>query len=227
MKVAAFFDVDETLINMKSMFHFLSFLCSKVNQEELEISLNYSNIISSIKTFAATHPRSEVNFLYYRYYEGLSREFVRQTAHEWYDGIDKEHDFFIHTVCEQLQWHKDRGDDVVFVSGTSNEILAPLAEALGATATLGANLECQNGMFTGRLILPQTIGQGKAEAICQYLWLNNIEAKNCYAYGDDISDRYMLEAVGHPNVVSGNAELEAWAKEFNYPIIKSASKTST
>jgi phosphoserine phosphatase len=65
--------------------------------------------------------------------------------------------------------------------------------------------------LTGEIDNPQTIGQGKAEAIASFLQQENGIARNCFGYGDDISDLPMLEAVGNAVAIGDDSELIALA----------------
>ena len=84
---------------------------------------------------------------------------------------------------------------------------------------LSTSMEVENECYTGRILTPQTIGAGKAEAIRIFLASVNGMAEHCYAYGDDISDLPMLQSVGKPTVVRGGRGLEQRAQELGWRII--------
>ena len=73
--------------------------------------------------------------------------------------------------------------------------------------------------YTGKIIPPQTIGSGKAEAMRLFMEDKSSQLAECYAYGDDISDVPMLEIVGYPNAVTGGRGLEPYAREHGWNII--------
>jgi phosphoserine phosphatase len=66
-----------------------------------------------------------------------------------------------------------------------------------------------NSELTGE----QTIGQGKARAVEGFWDRVGADARNSFAYGDDISDLPMLEAVGVPIVVAEGRGLEEVAEQ--------------
>lgn len=97
-------------------------------------------------------------------------------------------------------------------------LLAPLATELGVAHCLCTSLVLDGqGRLTGAIGQPQTIGRGKAEALRFFLRQHGVSAHDCYAYGDDLSDLPMLEAVGRAVAVGndrGLAELagtRGWA----------------
>ena len=61
-QAAAFFDVDETLINIKSMFDFFDFWC-KENNEPIKLHKYMANFQSEVKKGI---PREHLNREYYR-----------------------------------------------------------------------------------------------------------------------------------------------------------------
>ncbi len=106
------------------------------------------------------------------------------------------------------------------MSGSFPAVLAPLAQRLGVDHLLATTLESVGGRYTGEILPPQTIGAGKADAIAAFLRSKEAEAQDSYAYGDDISDLPMLEAVGHPTVVAGDCTLLAHAHRAGWPVLR-------
>jgi phosphoserine phosphatase len=84
---------------------------------------------------------------------------------------------------------------------------------------LATRMEVSDGVYTGEILAPQTIGLGKAEAIREFLRGTGARAEDCYAYGDDISDLPMLQEVGYPRVISGGRGLESCARKRGWPVM--------
>lgn len=84
-------------------------------------------------------------------------------------------------------------------------------EKMGDLAALPPLLHA-NGKYTGRFETPQTIGDGKATAIAEFLAHRVVRAEDCWAFGDDVSDVPMLSAVGHPVAVIGDRALDSVAR---------------
>jgi phosphoserine phosphatase len=61
--------------------------------------------------------------------------------------------------------------------------------------------------------------EGKAQAMRDFLSRQGVSADSCHAYGDDISDLPMLQAVAFPTVVRGGRELEARAMELGWRVL--------
>ena len=212
----AFFDVDDTLIDVKSMLSFQEFwYASRPDNGERE------RYLREIEQHMHERASWEVlNRRYYRYFAGRKVAEVEQSAREWLRLQQKSRDDFFHAgSLAELRWHQGEGREPVFVSGSFPAILQPVAEQLGVRHMLATRMEVAGGIYTGEILPPQTIGAGKAEAIREFLQHAGGRAEDCYAYGDDISDLPMLQAVGNPRVVSGGRGLVEHARELGWPVI--------
>jgi phosphoserine phosphatase len=63
-------------------------------------------------------------------------------------------------------------------------------------------------------------GKVKAEIVKRLAEKENPDLSNSYAYGDDISDRYILESAGNPIVVNPDESLRKIAVERYWKIVK-------
>lgn len=214
----AFFDVDDTLISVKSMLSFQDFWYQRYPDPEAEFRYR-----SDLRT--QLHPGAcwaSLNRLYYRHFSGRREVAVIEAGQQWFEQLRSTKEAFFHgPVVEELLEHTQRGRPAVFVSGSFPALLEPIAKALEVKLILATRLEVKDGFYTGNILPPQTIGEGKAEAIRQFLAERQVSAANCFAYGDDVSDLPMLQAVGHPVAVAGGRGLEAHAREFGWRVIRS------
>lgn len=216
-KVYAFFDVDDTLISVKSMLSFQDFWYHTRGEREAE-KLYRSDLQAHMHEEACW---SFLNRLYYRHFAGRQVAEVAAMGERWY-ALMKQHTpaFFHRPVVDALRAHQARGEEPVFVSGSFPALLEPLARELGVKHILATRMEIRDGTYTGEILPPQTIGQGKAEAIGQFLRSRATPAGGCYAYGDDWSDLPMLRAVGRPVIVAGGRKLESLARHEGWPVLQ-------
>jgi phosphoserine phosphatase len=107
------------------------------------------------------------------------------------------------------------------VSGSAELFIAPFLQALKITQHLCIRLDkSPEGVLTGKLLEPQTIGIGKQQAVLGFLARHDIAPSVCFAVGDHHTDLPMLELVGHPVVVAGDLTLEALAKLRHWPVLR-------
>jgi HAD superfamily hydrolase (TIGR01490 family) len=211
----AFFDVDETLISIKSMFSFIDIYFSKNPNPSLEKSFH-----NDIKTLITNNTdRSAVNARYYSYFQHFSVSSVNDACRIWFELHVSDPSFYHPHVVERLKQHQSLGVPCVFVSGSFTALLKAIAKDLNVEHILCINLEVDELMYTGRIIPPQTIGNGKAKAVSAFLSRQGGDPSQCFAYGDDISDSSMLELVGFPCAIRGEKRLEEYAHRSGWEII--------
>ncbi len=125
-----------------------------------------------------------------------------------------------------LDMHRRAGRETFIVSASPQEIVGPLAEALGMTGGIGTVSEVVDGVYTGELAGPFCYGPGKVEAIREIADWEGYDLARCYAYSDSASDLPMLEAVGHPVAVNPDKPLGLVARDRGWPIVLFHRKTN-
>lgn len=118
-----------------------------------------------------------------------------------------------------LELHRHAGRATYIVSASPQELVGPLASALGMTGGIGTVSEVADGVYTGELAGPFCYADGKVEAIMDLARWEGLDLQQCYAYSDSASDLPMLEAVGHPVAVNPDSKLERVAHDRGWPIV--------
>ncbi|GLQ30410.1 HAD family hydrolase [Litoribrevibacter albus] len=218
-----FFDVDETLITVKSMLSFQSFYYQFLKDKGLEPEegfIRFEDFKQSFELLSRTLPREEVNRAYYRSFEGRSVELVEAACEAWFEWAQTEYgnDLWQPDGMDLLRDYQQQGSRIFLVSGSFKELLAPLAQQLGVTGVIATELVRNGDNYTGDIIGQPCIGEGKASRIREYCEAREVSLSDCCAVGDHISDSAMLEVVGRGHVIAGNAELEALALERQWLI---------
>ena len=216
---AAFFDVDETVIKVKSMFDFLRHWHERAGSG----ADAYETAVARLHAIAdAGRPRSEVNRAYYRGFAGVPHADLMAEGRTWYARYRERPDAFVRSTQEALRRHRLAGDHVVFVSGSFSACLDPLAEDLGADLVLGTEpVVGADGRLTGEIVRPM-IGEVKALAVRETLDGYGFDAAESCCYGDHASDLDMLRQVGRPHQVGTDPVLSEHAVRENWPRLSAA-----
>jgi HAD superfamily hydrolase (TIGR01490 family) len=127
--------------------------------------------------------------------------------------------FYLPATLAALYRHRSAGREIVFVSGSSVDILAPIALELDVHQLLATRQRTVRGRYTGEIEAPQTIGTGKAEAVRRFLTANGNDGSTSFAYGDHDSDVPMLSVVGHPVIVSRQDSMRAIAHKRSWSVL--------
>lgn len=199
---AAYFDVDETLISMKSMFSFLQFHWEHLGRP----SGDHERARAELAALAATTTREQANRAYYRLYAGEDAQLVAAHGVQWLERALDDGDLFIDGALDAFRRHRWVGDRTVLVSGSFPACLQPLAAHLRADAVLSSAPLVVDGHYTGEVRRPM-IGPAKADAVRADAAAAGFDLADCWAYGDHSSDLDMLASVGHPVVVGDDPVL--------------------
>lgn len=198
----AFFDVDHTLWNETSLLTFYEAFLRR--EHGTHGSSEWSGFLARVEAQrAAGTSREDLNAWFYREcFGGVEVERIDHVAKAWWQARATRPGFWVHSTLARLARHRDAGDDVVLVTGSFRELVAPLARHVGATATLAAPLEEAAGAYTGRLLGPPMIGAGKAAAVAAYMDARRLPRASAWGYGDDPTDIAFLEHTAHPVVIA-------------------------
>lgn len=204
----AFFDVDETLISLKSMFDFYDyFLCSRGRNEAERVS-----DLARFRAELGMLSREQANRKFYSCFAGVHAAELAQLGFEWFDARMQSGRLFHQDVLTALHGHVGSGTRAVLVSGSFSGCLDPIAEYTGADIVRCTEIEIVDGVYSGR-VLEAMIGSRKAGAVTELTTDLDVDPAHCWAYGDHPSDLAMLEMVGHPVAVGNHVEVVAHAQQ--------------
>ncbi|GLB63509.1 hypothetical protein NCCP2495_13880 [Dietzia sp. NCCP-2495] len=117
-----------------------------------------------------------------------------------------------------VQMHLDAGQQVWLVTATPLMLARVIATRLGLSGALGTVTEEVDGVYTGRLVGDILHGPGKAHAIATLAEAEGFDLSRCYAYSDSFNDMPMLTMVGHPVAINPDSKLRKYASENGWNI---------
>ncbi len=218
----AFFDVDGTVIDTKSMFSFLKYYWQNI-PSNIGASVNFKYYAYLIKVIILQKlgcSRQHINEKYYQHFAGKNKDEIMLLGKMWWERISASKLVYNHKVINEIRFHQQSGAAVVLVSGSMEACVNPIAEELGIRHCLVTSLENNNGIYTGKINGIPNIGNGKVKKIKEFIEKNykDVDLSKCFAYGDHESDISMLEYVGNPVVVGKNEFLIKIAKKSGWKI---------
>ncbi|MGI9155193.1 MAG: HAD family hydrolase [Marmoricola sp.] len=116
------------------------------------------------------------------------------------------------------QLHLDQGQRVWLVTAAPIEIARIIAQRLGLTGAMGTVAEHHNGVYTGNLVNEMLHGPAKAVAVAALAEREGLDLSRCSAYSDSFNDVPMLDIVGSACAVNPDSRLREYARERGWPI---------
>lgn len=212
-KVAAFFDVDRTLLAGFSASAFVreQLFSGRVGPGELaEMTLGalgfalgrrgFSGFVTSATASYRGMPESALH-------EIGERIFTRELAASVYPE-----------ARAIVRAHRARGHTVAIVSSALRYQVEPLARDLDIEHVLCTRLEVEDGVFTGRVRKPTCFGEGKALAMRELAAQLDLDLDESWFYTDSHDDLPALEIVGRPRPLNPDERLARVAHDRAWPI---------
>ena len=220
-KQAAFFDLDNTLIQGSSLFYFVKGLVS--NGEVTK---------RSIMRLAYQH-------FQYKRNKTESDNAIQTTTQRVLEFVKGKTHLHLHNICQsvveeffpkiinprlvdEIEKHKSEGRDTWIITASPIEIAEIFSKKLGMNGGFGTVSEIIDDKFSGKLDGKPMHGFSKAVKIRQLAALHAYDLENSFAYSDSINDLPLLATVGNPRIVNPNKELQILAVKNNWPILDSA-----
>ncbi|MDL0401517.1 HAD-IB family hydrolase [Corynebacterium lehmanniae] len=216
-EAAAFFDVDNTLIQGSSLILLAQGLFKKrfITLSELVPALR-KQIRYRVSGSENADDIAEGREQALAVVKGKSVAELKQACREIVDNRMLEKSYA--DTIELAAMHLAAGQQVWLVSATPVQIGQALAETLGFTGALGTVAEEEDGKFTGRLVGDILHGPGKKHAVAALAALQQLDLSKCTAYSDSINDLPMLEMVGSPVAINPDRALRKHAKAQGWAV---------
>lgn len=216
-KVAAFFDLDNTLLRGSSTFLF--------GKEAFKLRF-FSR--RDFWKFGA----QQLRFIRFGENTEMLKHIEDRAMHLAIGQSATELENLIETVWENqiakrlwpetvriAQEHIAAGREVWIVTASPVQMGEFIAKKLGLTGALGTILEIKDDKLTGEFIGRPLHGKTKAKAVREMARERGISMRRSYAYSDSHNDLHMLARVGHPIAVNPDKTLKRYAKAAGWKIL--------
>lgn len=212
---AAFFDLDKTVIAKSSTLAFgRPFYASGLIGRRAVLKSMYAQFVFGLAGADATQMdrmRDALAALCAGWPVAQVQAIVTETLHDLIDPLVYDE------AVALIEQHRAAGRDVVIVSSSGEEVVAPIGALLGVDEVVATRMEVADGCYTGRIAF-YAYGPHKAAAIRELADTHGYLLADCYAYSDSITDLPMLTVVGHPTAVNPDRALRKVAVERGWPV---------
>ncbi len=204
--IAAFFDIDGTLYRDSLMIEHFKKL---IKYEVIDPALWHSHVKHTYKNWQERvgeyeNYMEELASVYVDSLKGLKKEEIQFISEQ----VIKLKGNQVYTYTrDQIEWHKEQGHKVFFISGSPEHLVARMAQKYGVEDFKGTEyLLNPDGTFTGQVI-PNWDAQSKNRVIHAFVGQYDIDLSKSYAYGDTNGDLSMMCLVGNPVAINPTREL--------------------
>jgi HAD superfamily hydrolase (TIGR01490 family) len=214
---AAFFDVDNTIMQGASVFHLMRGLYRRKFFTTRDLAKAawgqaYFRLVGVEDPETVAKAReSALSFI-----AGHSVDELERLSLEIFDEVMAQRIWPGTRALAQI--HLDLGQRVWLVTAAPVEIATIIADRLGLTGALGTVAEHVDGVYTGLLVGDMLHGAAKAEAVRAIAQLEGLDLARCSAYSDSFNDLPMLSLVGDPCAVNPDHRLRDHARREGWRV---------
>jgi len=214
--VAAFFDVDNTIIRGASAFHIARGLHQRGFFRWRDI-LYFAVEQTKYQLFGETDEQMDaIRANAGRFIKGWSVAEMATIGEEVWDEVLATRIY--PGTRAIIDDHLAQGHQVWLVSASPEAIGRLIARKIDATGALGTVAEHKDGHYTGEFAGGLMHGPRKAVAVRELAAESGIDLEASYAYGDSGNDIPMLSAVGNPCAINPDSKLRKVARERGWPM---------
>ncbi|WP_251152442.1 HAD-IB family hydrolase [Cellulosimicrobium sp. Marseille-Q4280] len=215
-RVAAFFDLDKTIIATSSAAAFSRpfFAGGLINRADVLRSAyaHFLFMVGGADADQTERMRAHLSSLVTGWDVATVSRIVEETLHEHIDPV------VYAEAVELIDSHHAHGHDVVVVSASGSEVVEPIAAVLGADHAISSRMAIEEGRYTGGIDF-YAYGENKAAAIRELAEREGYDLGASYAYSDSVTDAPMLAEVGHASVVNPDRALRRLAAEHGWGVL--------
>ncbi len=210
--IAAYFDLDGTLLDASSEKTLTAFLSKKrpwrIPYGAAAWTVGFfTNLLRLRAPYDAARNRGHFSLTSWNVLEKLSKEIAEEKL--------------VHRITpqarEKIEWHRAQGHRLVLVTAT----IAPMAEAMGEVLGMDAVYGCgpadRAGILSGSergWSVPRR--KGKVPIIQADAQENGHDLAECYGYGNTMADSWFMRITGHPIAINSKGVFKQFAQEKNW-----------
>ena len=217
VKDVVIFDLDRTLISIDSSNKWVDHMCVKglIKNQEIyrERKQKYDNDYALGKL--------DIKSAYLSFIEPMIGCDISSLRHEFLSFASHLIDKHLYPKARKcLDYHQERQDEILLISGCIEDIVIPLGLELGLDNDniIGAKTEKYKNRFTGKVIEPFSFGTGKCVHFNQWINKKNKLFGKSHFYSDSIHDAPLLSQVDHAICINPDPLLHKKAIEKNWKI---------
>ncbi|MFT4186397.1 MAG: HAD-IB family hydrolase [Micrococcaceae bacterium] len=217
-KIAAFFDLDNTLVHGFASLYFLKEMYRRRLIRVRDITRQIYEGVKFNYIGENTNLMKKVAQEGIPFGNGVDYTWLEEVLNEVYDKeIAQKLNL---KAIDKLREHQEAGHDTYVITASPNILAKIIKQKLNMTDGYGTLEDLVDGKFTGKLKGNFLHAEQKQTLVRLLAQENGYDLDKCYAYSDSVNDIPMLKSVGNPIVVRPDFELKRYAKFREWKILK-------
>ena len=210
----AFYDLDHTILDGNSATH----LVMEAHKRGVMSKRQFRHAVwlSILYKLEFGDPTRMINRML-SWLKGLKEDDITELAREIFHSHIK--NTIRPGILGTIQQHRANNGAIVLLSSATTPICQPVSRYMKLDEVICTRLESRNGVLTGHTSGQLVYGPEKKVRMLDYCHEKGTDPQDAWYYGDSYTDRYVMEAVGHPVAVFPDKRLLNIARRNNWTIL--------
>lgn len=214
MSVAAFFDIDGTLISRNSARLYMRHMRRSGQARRRDLARTLYLLVLYKLGLLDMERALAVSMAWVR---GRAEEFIRADSLTWYARDVRR--YLVPEVVAAVQAHRRAGHVLAILTSATRYLAEPVAADIGVEHVLCSQLVVRDGLFTGEAVRPICYGAGKVYWAERFAAEHGVALEQSFFYTDSITDLPLLDRVGEPRIVSPDMRLRRVAHRRGWRVV--------
>lgn len=212
--VAAFFDVDHTILSRSSGTLYMRYLY-RIGQVGVLDMLR--GLVWAVEHKLNLLDAEKMAQKALKSVEGTSEDELITLCNTWFDVMVK--DYIYPEAVDLIEKHRKQDHKVTIATAATVYLARPLSKHLKIEDFICTYPEVKDGIFTGGYVEPMCYGEGKRIRTRRFCEEKDVDLSLSYFYTDSATDLPLMEQVGNPVAVNPDPILRLEATKRKWPVI--------
>lgn len=195
----AIFDVDFTITKKETLMQFFKYMVLK---DKKNIRFLPRAIFSGIMYGIGIYDERKVKETFLKFIDGVTEEELKELVKGFYNDVLK--DILYEDAINMIRDLKSKGFKIYLISASPEFYLNEFYGIEEVDKIIGTRFKFKDGKFLRQMDGTNCKGEEKVRRLMEVLKKDNIEVdfKESYMFSDSLSDKPLLDLVGHPYLIN-------------------------
>lgn len=193
------FDVDFTITKKETLMQFFKYM---VYKDKSNIRFLPRAIFSGIMYSIGIYDEKKVKETFLKFIDGVDEKKLTKIVKDFYRDVLK--NILYDDAIKMMRDLKKEGYKIYLISASPEFYLNEFYEYKEVDKIIGTKFKFKDGKFLRKMDGHNCKGAEKVKRLMEELKKDNIEVdfKNSYMFSDSLSDKPLLDLVGHPYLIN-------------------------
>lgn len=199
MRKLAIFDIDYTITKRETLMELFKF---SIKKDKTKLKFIPRAIFCGFMYSIGIYDEKTVKEKFLKFISGISEKQLAKMARSFYE--ERLIAILYQDAINMMRKLKNEGYDIYLISASPEFYINEFYNIKEVDKVIGTQFYFAEGIFTGKMKGENCKGEEKVKRLKEFLQNKKIEVdfKQSYMFSDSLSDKPLLDLVGHPYLIN-------------------------